>query len=1245
MSRPRLRSSWILTTVLAVGFAGVLAVAGVASPKSANDAVGQAGAASDQVPDAILNGGPWVDATRQPVTSRALPAHTIAITFDDGPDPTWTPQVLDVLRRHGVPGTFFVVGSNVSHYPDLIKAIHDSGSELGVHTFSHPNLGTVTGWRLQRELDETQLGIAGSTGVTTYLLRPPYSSTASAIDNPGYTAVLRAGGLGYVCVFTTQDSQDWQRPGVDAIVRNATPPPGAQTGAIVLMHDAGGDRSETVAGLDRYITRMQADGYRFTTVSGGLGLPSANPPASPQNVLSGRMLLATLGAATGFVDGMWWLLFVVGLLVVLRIVLMATVARRQARRRASPDFRWGEQVTWPVSVIVPAYNEAANIEATVRSLLASDHPLEVVVVDDGSTDGTADIVESLELPQVRVLRQLNAGKAAALNTGVRAARHDLVIMIDGDTIFEPDTVRLLVQPFADASVGAVAGNVKIANRDGLIGRLQHIEYVIGFNIDRRVQDALGSIATIPGAAGAFRRRALLDVGGLSTDTLAEDTDLTIALGRAGWRVVFEDRARAWTEAPATIGQLWRQRFRWSYGTMQAIWKHRRAVREGGSAGNLGRRGLLHVAAFHIVLPLTAPFVDVFLVYGLLFQDPAMAILLWLSMLVVQAGLALFAFRLERERADVLWVLPVQQVVYRQLMYMVLLQSVLTAVMGARVRWQRMNRVGVLGAMLPAVAGPAALAGRSGEAGRGRPGPRARPAPFTARVPGVQSGPGRAVAAPIARERWLDVLRGAAVLQGVAYQVTALNWLSLALPLRGLIFAVGGSLILASMRRAAPVDVIGHRLRRLLPPLWVLGLGLVPVMLATGWAAETGDNTLYWPNLIFWVFPVLEPPASTPGLDAAATVWIVRTYLWLVVLTPALLAAFRRWPVRALLAPLLVVALDAALGRLVQSAGNFGQPLLDACAFAPTWMLGFAHREGALRRVRPPVLLGLAVPALILGGAWTVWTASAETGSDLDGTPLGEALISAGVALLVLRWTPTLAWTDRVPGLPRLLAVLNGRAVTISLAAGAATAAAGPIGNALDRYVPVDRAATALVAILLAVLAFGWVEDIAARRPARLLPRPEPAPHSPGRRTALPTGAAPSAPLARRPAAAPSGLPAPRPVDGPVRPVVPGPARVASGSAAAPTTSSRRPRPSSPVGAGPGGTASAPTSRIPTVPAHVAASPIRAPRVRPAQVPAPRFASPRLPYPQSPASAPGTSRTPASPAAVDRRDRDGTWGGE
>jgi cellulose synthase/poly-beta-1,6-N-acetylglucosamine synthase-like glycosyltransferase len=266
-------------------------------------------------------------------------------------------------------------------------------------------------------------------------------------------------------------------------------------------------------------------------------------------------------------------------------------------------------------------------------------------------------------------------------------------MVDGDTVFERDTMRWLVEPLADTSVGAVSGNTKVANRTGLIGRWQHLEYVSAFNLERRLYDLLGCMLTVPGAIGAFRRSAVEFVGGLSTDTLAEDTDLTMALVRAGWRVVYQEKARAWTEAPATIAQLWLQRYRWSYGTMQAAWKHRHAVRERGRAARLGRIGLPYLLLFQVLLPLVAPVIDIYFLYGLLFLNPVRSAIYWLAFLALQALITGYALRLDGERLRALWVLPLQQFVYRQLMYLVIIQSVVSAAAGVAMRWHKLARIG------------------------------------------------------------------------------------------------------------------------------------------------------------------------------------------------------------------------------------------------------------------------------------------------------------------------------------------------------------------------------------------------------------------------------------------------------------------------------------------------------------------------------------------------------------------------
>jgi cellulose synthase/poly-beta-1,6-N-acetylglucosamine synthase-like glycosyltransferase/peptidoglycan/xylan/chitin deacetylase (PgdA/CDA1 family) len=740
---PRPRAA--LGVLLLVLFVGVLVVQAYINSEFTSDHLDSEVGDQSQVPPAVRSGGPVLNTTGGQESTSRMPPRTIALTFDDGPDPTWTPQVLKVLREYHVVGTFFVIGSEVARHPALARRLTDAGNELGVHTFTHPNLQRIAPWRRTLEINQTQNVIARATGVHTNLARFPYSSKTEAIDDINWKMVKAVGKQGYLMVVNDTDSEDWERPGVPQIVRNAMPY--HESPAVVLFHDAGGDRSETVAALRRYIPLMQSRGYRFTTVTGGLNrgidlhnqqiteqnktakvkaplvprIPE-NPAAARGDVWRGAAVIWTVRIADGLVWAVAGLFLIVGSLTIARTILLLLLATRHARQRRKKTWSWGPPVTEPVSVIVPAFNEKEGIEAAVRSLAGGDYPaIEVVVVDDGSTDGTAALVEALALPNVRVVRVPNGGKSNALNTGVALARSDLIVTVDGDTIFEKDSIRMLVQAFADPKVGAVAGNVKVGNRQKMVAAWQHIEYVIGFNLDRRLYEVLGCMPTVPGAIGAFRREALAEVGGISDETLAEDTDVTMALCRAGWKVVYEERAKAWTEAPATLEQLYKQRYRWSYGTMQAMWKHRRSLFDRGPSGRFGRVGLPFLALFGIALPLLAPVVDILLVYGLVFWELKETVIAWLGMLALQLFTAAVAFRFDRESLLPLWRLPLQQFAYRQLMYLVLLQSATTALTGGRLRWHKLHRAGLLPRTVedppavPAVAAPGAVTPRTAPA--------------------------------------------------------------------------------------------------------------------------------------------------------------------------------------------------------------------------------------------------------------------------------------------------------------------------------------------------------------------------------------------------------------------------------------------------------------------------------------------------------------------------------------------------
>ncbi|PWI10292.1 bi-functional transferase/deacetylase [Streptomyces sp. NWU339] len=703
--RRRLPLRLLLPLLVLVALAAMLMLRGYTHSEILADHRVQPPAPTDKVPDKILEGGPVIDARGGRTESLSVPDRRLVLTFDDGPDPVWTPRVLDVLKKHDAHGVFFVTGTMASRYPGLVQRMVDEGHEIGLHTFNHPDLSLQSKRRIDWELSQNQLAITGAAGIRTSLFRPPYSSFSAAMDNKSWPVTEYIGSRGYITVVNNTDSEDWQRPGVDEIIRRATPENGE--GAIVLMHDSGGDRSQTVAALDKFLPDLKEKGYEFDNLTEALDAPSAMSQVTGPELWKGKAWVFLVQASEKVTGGLAAGLAIVGTLVIGRFVLMLVLSGVHARRVRRRGFGWGPPVTEPVTVLVPAYNEAKCIENTVRSLMDSDHPIEVLVIDDGSSDGTARIVEAMGLPNVRVIRQLNAGKPAALNRGLANARYDIVVMMDGDTVFEPSTVRELVQPFGDPKVGAVAGNAKVGNKDSLIGAWQHIEYVMGFNLDRRMYDILGCMPTIPGAVGAFRRSALVPIGGMSDDTLAEDTDVTMALHRAGWRVVYAENARAWTEAPETVQQLWSQRYRWSYGTMQAIWKHRRSVIEKGPSGRFGRVGLPFVSLFMIVAPLLAPLIDVFLLYGIVFGPTQKTIMAWLGVLAIQAVCAAFAFRLDRERMTHLISLPLQQVLYRQLMYVVLLQSWITALTGGRLRWQKLRRTGVVEAPGGSVPGPRA----------------------------------------------------------------------------------------------------------------------------------------------------------------------------------------------------------------------------------------------------------------------------------------------------------------------------------------------------------------------------------------------------------------------------------------------------------------------------------------------------------------------------------------------------------
>ena len=639
----------------------------------------------------------------------------VALTFDDGPDPTWTPQILDILKRAGVPATFFIVGENALTQRGLLERMVAEGHEVGSHTYTHPNLATVSPRQVRFELNANQRLFQAFTGRSLRLFRAPYFGDAEPTTADEIVPALEAQERGYISVGLHVDPDDWKRPGVQAIVdrtiagvRASNPD---RSGNIVLLHDAGGNRAQTVAALPAVIERLRAMGYRFVLVSDLAGFPRdmAMPPVSSGDRLAARADLALFTGLGWAVTALHWLFAVAITIGILRALTLSALALIQARRENRLVFPAIDPDRF-VTVMIPAFNEEAVIVRAVERVLASTAVrIEVIVIDDGSADRTGALVTErfADDARVRLLSLENGGKARALNRGLELARADIVIALDADTQFEPTTISRLARWFDDPALGAVAGNAKVGNRVNLVTRWQALEYITAQNLERRALARLNAITVVPGAVGAWRLAAIRSVGGYPDDTLAEDQDLTIAVQRAGWRVGYDQYAVAWTEAPETFRGLAKQRFRWAYGTLQCLWKYRGTIGRGRPRG-LTRVGLPQAIVFQILLAAISPIIDLALILSFLgtwlsieahgwaqtSRDVETMLVYWLVFTAIDLLAATIAFALERrERWRLLWLLVPQRVGYRQVMYYVVLKAIAQALRGPRVGWGKLQRSG------------------------------------------------------------------------------------------------------------------------------------------------------------------------------------------------------------------------------------------------------------------------------------------------------------------------------------------------------------------------------------------------------------------------------------------------------------------------------------------------------------------------------------------------------------------------
>jgi cellulose synthase/poly-beta-1,6-N-acetylglucosamine synthase-like glycosyltransferase/spore germination protein YaaH/peptidoglycan/xylan/chitin deacetylase (PgdA/CDA1 family) len=647
----------------------------------------------------------------------------LAISFDDGPDPKWTPKILDVLKKEHATATFMLIGAEAADDISLMQRIVREGNEIGNHTYTHPDISEISNRQIDLEINLTERLFASKLGVQPLYFRPPYDIDEEPDTDDEAAPAWRIQQMGFTIIGSKIDTDDW-----DEHPRKTTPEiinsvlAQLQTmkakpqfrGSIILMHDGGGDRSVTVAALGPLIEALRARGYQIVPVSALMGKTTAQvmPPLNFWQHM--RTIPDSIAfSAVDIVGNFIVMVFFLGdILMSSRLVIVGLFALID--RLIKPRIVAGPGYNPRVAVLIPAFNEETVIVRTIRSVLNSDYKnLHVIVVDDGSADRTAEVAATafareIAAGHVRVFTKRNEGKAAALNYALDRIDEEIYIGIDADTVIAADAISWLIPHFEDPTVGAIAGNAKVGNRLNLWTRWQALEYITSQNFERRALDLFHVVTVVPGAIGAWRTAPVKAAGGYPVDTVAEDADLTMDLLEHGFKVDYEDRSLAFTEAPINARGLMRQRFRWSFGTLQAVWKHRAAFARNKA---MGLFALPNILIFQMFLPLISPFIDIMFVAGVVnffvdrYYHPEAAsaasfeklVTYFVAFLLIDFVTSTVAFSLERRhpanKGDgwLLFHIWLQRFAYRQLFSVVLAKTLKRAIDGKPFNWDKIQR--------------------------------------------------------------------------------------------------------------------------------------------------------------------------------------------------------------------------------------------------------------------------------------------------------------------------------------------------------------------------------------------------------------------------------------------------------------------------------------------------------------------------------------------------------------------------
>jgi cellulose synthase/poly-beta-1,6-N-acetylglucosamine synthase-like glycosyltransferase/peptidoglycan/xylan/chitin deacetylase (PgdA/CDA1 family)/spore germination protein YaaH len=647
----------------------------------------------------------------------------VSLSFDDGPDPDWTPKILDILKEKNVKGTFMLIGAEAAENIGLMQRLVREGNEVGNHTYTHPDISIISPQQLDLQVRLTERLFASKLDVQPLYFRPPYDVDEEPETDDQAAPIVPIQDQGYIVIGNKIDTDDWNehpRKSPQEITQSVldqlhimkTKP--QFRGSVILMHDGGGNRSATVAALPVLIDTLRAHGYTFVPVSALMGKTTAE--VMPQ--LTFRQYLRALPDSVAFsgvqIVGRFivYVFFVGDILMCARLILIGLLAVFDRLR--SPHAKASAGFNPRVAVLIPAYNEETVIVRTIRAVLNSDYKnLHIIVIDDGSADRTAEVAREayareIAAGRVQVLSKPNGGKAAALNYALDRLTEEIYVGIDADTVIATDAISKLIPHFEDRRIGAMAGNAKVGNRVNLWTRWQALEYITSQNFERRALDVFHVVTVVPGAIGAWRTAPVKAAGGYPINTVAEDADLTMNLLEQGFRVDYEDRSLAFTEAPIDAKGLMRQRFRWSFGTLQAVWKHRAAFIRNKA---MGLFALPNILVFQMFLPLVSPFIDVMFLYGVgnyfidrhYHPDSVSSasldklLVFFLGFLVIDFITSSVAFSLERRhpanKGDgwLLFHIWLQRFAYRQVFSIVLFKTLMRAIDGKPFNWDKIER--------------------------------------------------------------------------------------------------------------------------------------------------------------------------------------------------------------------------------------------------------------------------------------------------------------------------------------------------------------------------------------------------------------------------------------------------------------------------------------------------------------------------------------------------------------------------